>query len=143
MCKLEGEEAIRASDCRHLILRAAWVYSGRGKNFLLTIRRLAKEKPEVRVVDDQVEGPPLPAQPVLASIPGPVEVRAQTFPVGLVLPDLAGQRDELLAWEELGQGLITQPALQALDVAAGVSHLSYRSSGERSRVKCRSSDRAR
>ncbi len=55
--KLAGEEAIQVSGCRHLILRTAWVYSGRGRNFLLTIVRLAKEKAELRIVDDQTGAP--------------------------------------------------------------------------------------
>jgi dTDP-4-dehydrorhamnose reductase len=55
--KLAGEEAIRGSGCQHLILRTAWVYSGRGRNFLLTMLRLANEKPELRVVADQTGAP--------------------------------------------------------------------------------------
>lgn len=55
--KLEGERAIQAAGVPYLILRTSWVYSLRGKNFLLTILRLAKEREELRVVDDQVGSP--------------------------------------------------------------------------------------
>jgi len=55
--KLEGEKAIRASGCRHLIFRTSWVYAARGKNFLLTVLRLAGERPELRIVDDQFGAP--------------------------------------------------------------------------------------
>lgn len=55
--KLAGEQAIRAAGCRHLILRTSWVYGARGKNFLLTMRRLGSEREELRVVDDQLGAP--------------------------------------------------------------------------------------
>jgi len=55
--KLAGEQAIHDIDGAHLILRTSWVYSARGKNFLLTIRRLLQEKEELRVVSDQIGAP--------------------------------------------------------------------------------------
>lgn len=55
--KLEGEQAIAASGCAHLILRTSWVYGMRGKNFLLTMLKLGSERPELRVVADQVGAP--------------------------------------------------------------------------------------
>jgi dTDP-4-dehydrorhamnose reductase len=55
--KLEGEQAIAATGCAHLILRTSWVYGRRGKNFLLTMLKLGAERPELRVVADQVGAP--------------------------------------------------------------------------------------
>src|SRR5580658_9073961 len=55
--KLAGDEAIQAVGGDYLILRTSWVYGARGSNFLLTMLRLAKERPELRIVDDQTGGP--------------------------------------------------------------------------------------
>jgi dTDP-4-dehydrorhamnose reductase len=55
--KLDGERAIEASGCHHLILRTSWVYGTRGKNFLMTMLRLAGERNELNVVDDQRGAP--------------------------------------------------------------------------------------
>jgi dTDP-4-dehydrorhamnose reductase len=55
--KLAGEQAIQAVDVPQLILRTSWVYGMRGKNFLLTMLRLAREREEIKVVADQVGSP--------------------------------------------------------------------------------------
>jgi len=55
--KLAGEQAVAAAHAQHLILRTSWVYSTHGRNFLLTMQRLLQEKPELRVVADQIGAP--------------------------------------------------------------------------------------
>jgi len=55
--KLAGEQAILETGGPHLILRTSWVYSARGRNFFLTMKRLLRENPEVRVIVDQVGAP--------------------------------------------------------------------------------------
>jgi dTDP-4-dehydrorhamnose reductase len=81
--KLGGEEAIRASGVPHLILRTAWVYSTQGRNFPLTILRLATEREELRVVRDQF-GAPTWSRDI-------AEVTVK------ILTQLTGQRDATLA----------------------------------------------
>lgn len=55
--KLAGEQAIQTAGIPYLIFRTSWVYSTRGQNFLRTILRLAKEREELKVVDDQIGAP--------------------------------------------------------------------------------------
>jgi dTDP-4-dehydrorhamnose reductase len=55
--KLAGDQAIESVGGDYLILRTSWVYGARGSNFLLTMLRLAQERPELRIVDDQIGAP--------------------------------------------------------------------------------------
>jgi len=55
--KLAGEQAIATTGAPHVILRTEWVYATRGRNFLLTILRLATQHRELKVVNDQIGSP--------------------------------------------------------------------------------------
>jgi dTDP-4-dehydrorhamnose reductase len=80
--KLEGEEAIRASGCHHLIFRTSWVYAARGGNFAKTMLRLAQERERLTVIDDQI-GAPTGAD-LLA------DVTAHAIRTALQRPELSG-----------------------------------------------------
>jgi dTDP-4-dehydrorhamnose reductase len=76
--KLDGEEAIRASGCQHVILRTSWVYASRGGNFARTMLKLAGERDKLAVIDDQ-HGAPTGAD-LLADITAHVVRHAQQRP---------------------------------------------------------------
>ena len=80
--KLDGEDAIRTSGCKHLIFRTSWVYAARGGNFAKTMLRLAKERDRLTVIDDQI-GAPTGAD-LLA------DVTAHALRAALLRPELGG-----------------------------------------------------
>ena len=55
--KLQGEEAIKVSECNHLIFRTSWIFAARGANFVKTMIRLARVQKELKVVSDQIGVP--------------------------------------------------------------------------------------
>lgn len=109
--KLEGERLIQASGCRHLIFRTSWVYGARGSNFLLTMRRLMRERPELKIVDDQIGAPTwcrdlaeATAQ-ILSQLVSPLLAAENTTPWGIYHMSNAGE----ISWHGFAQ------AIQALD----------------------------
>lgn len=67
--KLEGERLVRASGCRYWIFRTSWVYGSRGHNFLLTMLKLANQRKDLRIVEDQI-GAPTPARLIANAVLG-------------------------------------------------------------------------
>jgi dTDP-4-dehydrorhamnose reductase len=80
--KLAGEQAIQAAEGLHLIFRTSWVYAARGNNFAKTMLRLAKERDQLSVINDQI-GAPTGAE-LLA------DVTAHAIRSGLQKPELSG-----------------------------------------------------
>ncbi|MDI1307878.1 MAG: dTDP-4-dehydrorhamnose reductase [Methylotenera sp.] len=80
--KLEGENAIVASGCKHLIFRTSWVYAARGGNFAKTMLKLAKERDVLKVINDQI-GAPTGADLI-------ADVTAHAIRKALINPDVSG-----------------------------------------------------
>jgi dTDP-4-dehydrorhamnose reductase len=114
--KLDGEQAIRASGCRHLILRTSWVYAARGGNFARTILRLAAERERLTVVDDQI-GAPTGAE-LLA------DVTAHALRAAMGRPELAGTYHAVAAgeasWHDYATFVVAQASARGLPLKARV-----------------------
>ncbi|MCY1698430.1 dTDP-4-dehydrorhamnose reductase [Lelliottia sp. SL45] len=80
--KLNGEKALQENCAKHLIFRTSWVYAGKGNNFAKTMLRLAKERTELSVINDQI-GAPTGAE-LLA------DCTAHAIRVALAKPEVAG-----------------------------------------------------
>ena len=78
--KLEGEKAIAASGARHWIFRTSWVYAPRGRNFFLTMLRLAREGKPLRVVADQFGAPTTAAMLARATVQAMARLSAGATP---------------------------------------------------------------
>lgn len=115
--KLDGERLIQAAGGRHLILRTSWVYSARGSNFPRTMLRLAGERTQLQVVDDQV-GAPTGAD-LLA------DVTAHALRATMQRPELAGLYHVSAAgetsWCGYARYVLEQAANAGVQLQAGAS----------------------
>jgi dTDP-4-dehydrorhamnose reductase len=117
--KLAGEEAIRNSGAAHLIFRTAWVYGTRGRNFLLTILRLAPEREELRIVRDQIGAPTCAADiaaataKILANTYGPNDgARAFSTVSGTYHMTAAGET----TWYDFARAILEEAAHASQDL---------------------------
>lgn len=118
--KLAGEQAIASVGCDYFIFRTAWVYGMRGKNFLLTMQRLAKERDELRVVADQWGAPTWSRSIAEATAQIVAQVLSPTNPIdtralsGIYHLTCAGQTN----WCEFARAIIAagskQPVVHAI-----------------------------
>lgn len=106
--KAAGEAAIAETASRYLVLRTSWVYRGQGKNFLRTMLRLGAERPELRVVDDQI-GAPTSAAAIAAATARVVEQHPDP-PSGIYHMTAAGSTSWCgFAREIFGSGVLEKP----------------------------------
>ena len=110
--KLEAEQAIAASGCKHLIFRTSWVYGARGGNFAKTMLKLAAERDALKVINDQV-GAPTGAD-LLA------DVTAHAIRAAILKPELGGLyhlvAGGLTTWHEYASHVIEWARAQGVAI---------------------------
>jgi dTDP-4-dehydrorhamnose reductase len=108
--KLAGEEALAQSGAGHIIFRTSWVYGATGKNFLLTILKLAREREVLRIVADQHGAPTWSRDlaKMTAAVIGRCEARAKASRLPDVLAELGGIYHAAGAGETTWQGFASE-----------------------------------
>ena len=110
--KLDGEKAIAAIGVRHWIFRTSWVYAPRGRNFFLTMLRLAREGKPLRVVADQFGAPTSAAMLARATVQAITRLSAGTAPPASgVYHMTAGGR---ASWHGFAQAILREFGLTTL-----------------------------
>lgn len=100
--KLDGENAIRLSGCRHIIIRTSWVFSPFGNNFMTTILKLAKKNEAIKIVDDQF-GTPTYALHIAKSITENLEIFLESTKSSIY--HLAGNIE--CSWKGFGEEILS------------------------------------
>jgi dTDP-4-dehydrorhamnose reductase len=109
--KLEGERAVAAANARHIVLRTAWVYAPFGANFVRTMLRLAAERDQLRVVDDQIGCPTYAPDIAAATIAIAKKVVGEGWsPKFAGVTHLAGPT--ALSWYEFATDIVRGAALR-------------------------------
>ncbi len=111
--KREGEQAIMASGCKHLIFRTSWVYAARGGNFAKTMLRLAAERERLTVIDDQF-GAPTGAELI-------ADVTAHAIRASLQQPALGGLYHLAAAGQTTWHGYASHVIAQARLIQPGLA----------------------
>jgi dTDP-4-dehydrorhamnose reductase len=111
--KREGEQAIEASGCAHLIFRTSWVYSARGGNFAKTMLRLASERERLTVIDDQF-GAPTGADQI-------ADVTAHAIRASLLQPALGGLYHLVAGGQTTWHGYASHVIAQARLIQPGLA----------------------
>ena len=130
--KLEGERAIHASGCRHVVLRTSWIYSARGSNFLRAILRRAREQSELRVVNDQIGAPTSAAAIARAT----ALILGRTGPEGVFHASASGQT----SWHGFAEAIVKSAGLPTRVV--GIRSQDYPSAARRPRKTSSQAPRA-
>jgi dTDP-4-dehydrorhamnose reductase len=108
--KLAGEKALAESGAGHMIFRTSWVYGARGKNFLLTILKLAREREMLRIVADQYGAPTWSRDlaRMTAEVIGQCEAKARGKEFAALLADVDGVYHAAGAGETTWHGFATE-----------------------------------
>lgn len=102
--KLAGDEAILASGCRHLIFRTSWVHAPRGRNFVRSILKLARERDGMRIVANQ-HGAPTSAE-LIADVTAHVLAKAYKTGGNSGTYHVAAAGET--SWHEIAQVVVTE-----------------------------------
>ena len=119
LSKLAGERAVRDAGGNHLIVRASWVFASKGKNFLQTMVRLARQQTQLRVVDDQFGAPTSArsiAQGLVSLLEGGIVTMNRSFRTAGGVVHMASNGET--SWHGFASAIIKGLSDRGIDLAA-------------------------